>query len=911
MTTGTMLRLAWRESRTARRRLALYMSSIAFGVAALVAIDSFALNVTRSIREQSRTLMGGDMELQAQAAFPAVVDTLIDSLSLHGVKNARLTNFVSMALAEKSGGTRLVQVRAVSPGYPFYGGIDTDPATAWQRVHEDALVFVDPSLLIAIDAKVGDQLRLGMQVFTIAGTLKNAPGDAGISSVIGPRVYFSDRWLERTQLLSFGSRAERSIILQLPPRLASEAEAATIKRDLRRRIDPKQALREEAREKARGGARTNAQTDTRADAQADTQAETQAGAETDTPTGAVPQTRVRIRTVAESEADFTDAVLQLADFLSIIGLIALLLGGIGVASGINAFVNSKIDTVAILRCLGATSKQVLAIYVVQAAVMGLVGATVGVLLGLTVQFLLPDIIGGFLPFDVHITLEIKPLLMGLATGVWVALVFALRPLLALRRISPLQAIRRNADQAALPKEWKDPARLAVDLLLVASIGAIVVERIGSVTDGIGVMIGMAIAIGVLWASATALISIARRAVRPSWPFPIRQGVANLYRPANQTRAVTLVLGFGAFLLSTVYLVHSNVLGRVNAGLEGASGNLLFFDVQGDQATSIDSILNSHSYRVVQETPIVTMRLESVARQGSDIRLADTTLARAARLMRREFRSTYRDSLTVSETLISGKRFPSASELQLERTKNPNAPFLLSLEESVARDLAVGLGDTLTWNVQGVSIRTVVSNTRSVNWGRFSTNFFAVFEPAALSNAPQQHVIIADIPTAEGLAGIQRDVVRRFPNVSSLDLTVIRETIATIVSRVSMAIRFLGLFSLGMGIPVLFSAVSATRGARLRECVLLRTLGASRVQILQVLTSEYAVLGGLGALTGMCLSFGGAWALTHFVFRTSFNPALQPLFTIAVVMLALTVIIGLVTSRDVYQETPMSAIRDTA
>jgi putative ABC transport system permease protein len=224
-------------------------------------------------------------------------------------------------------------------------------------------------------------------------------------------------------------------------------------------------------------------------------------------------------------------------------------------------------------------------------------------------------------------------------------------------------------------------------------------------------------------------------------------------------------------------------------------------------------------------------------------------------------------------------------------------------------MGVQLGDTITWNVQGVPVRTVLVNTRLVNWGRFEANFFAVFEPAALRRAPQQFVIVANVPAGEPLAAIQRDVVRRFPNVSSLDLTLVRQTIGAIVNRVTLAIRFLGIFSLAMGIPVLFSAVAATRRARLREGVLLRTLGASRAQVARVLLAEYGALGALGALTGMVLAFGGAWALTRFVFDDPFNPALGPTVIIAGGMLALTMLIGLLTSRDVYRETPMIAIRE--
>ncbi len=913
MTTQALLRLAWRESRTARRRLALYMSSIAFGVAALVAIDSFAGNVTRSIREQSRTLLGGDMALQARAAFPAVVDTLLDSLRADRIATSRVTTFASMALAEPSGGTRLVQVRAVSPGYPFYGEIETVPAQGWARVHTEPIVFVDPSLLVALDASVGDSLRLGQKMFAIAGTLGNVPGDAGITAVIGPRVYVSDTWLEATALLRYGSRAEYDVVLKLPASLAAPARANTMARDLRRRIDPKAAALQEAQE-ARGEERRGPGGDDEpppADSAA-TAASAAAAAAPDSASGLMSgtvRTRVRVRTVADTERDFTESVARLADFLSIIGLIALLLGGIGVASGVNAFVSAKIDTVAVLRCLGATSRQVLALYVVQSAAMGLVGAVAGTLLGVAVQFLLPGVVSDFLPIDVTLALEPRPLMLGLATGVWVSLVFAMRPLLALRRVSPLQAIRREMDTTALPREWNDPARLTVDALLVGSIIGIVVSRIGNVKQGLYLSAAIAGAVLVLWIAATLLIAAARRSTRPSWPFELRQGIANLHRPANQTRAVTLALGFGAFLLSTVYLVQANLLSQVQATSAGSAGNLLFFDVQDDQAVPLDSLLRARQHPIVQQTPIVTMRIDAVNGRSVTALMADSSTRRAGWALRREYRSTYRDSIVGSEALVAGTWFADSATRANRRAANPDAPFEVSFERELATDLGIALGDTVIWNVQGVPVTTLVTSFRTVNWARFEANFFVVFAPEALRRAPQQFVVVASVPAGPAIAAVQRDIVRRFPNISSVDLTLVRQTIGAIVEKVTLAIRFLGVFSLAMGIPVLFSAVAATRRARLREGVLLRTLGASRAQVARVLLAEYGALGALGALTGMVLAFAGAWGLTRFVFKDSFEPAIGPTFVIAAGMLLLTMAIGLLTSRDVYKETPMAAIRE--
>jgi len=897
-----LLRLAWRESRTARRRLALYMSSIALGVAALVAIDSFAGNVTRSIREQSRALLGGDLQLSSRAEFPAVVDSLIDSLTQAGVASARVTTFASMALVERSGGTRLVQVRAVTDGYPFYGTIETSPANRWSTAHGDEpVVFVDPSLLISLDAEVGDSLRLGNQTFRIAAALGNVPGDAGITAVIGPRVFVSARWLDAMGLLQFGARAEYDAVLRLPTEAATTRDGTIAARVLRRRIDPRSADRdasEEERERAAGALGGGERLD-------DTVGVTPAGAES-AESSVAP--RVRVRTVADTERDFTEAVAQLANFLSVIGLIALLLGGIGVASGIHAFVVSKIDTVAVLRCLGASSRQVLTLYVLQAAVMGLAGAAAGTALGVAIQFALPGLVSDVLPLDVSPMLEPRAIAMGLGIGVWVALVFALRPLLALRRVSPLQALRRATDEAAVPSEWRDPARLTVDALLLASIVGIAISRTGDATSGLAVTAGILVAVLVLWISATLLITAARRTVRAGWPFAMRQGVANLYRPANQTRAVTLALGFGAFLLSTVYLVQSNLLRRFEVAEETSAGNLLFFDVQDDQVEAISNLVLAGNHRIVERTPIVTMRVASVNGRSAQALMNDTTVDRPRWVLRREFRSSYRDALTPSEELLRGTWTDDAAAR--ERRRGPTGPYEVSLEEGVAQDLMVALGDTVVWDVQGVRVPSVVTSIRKVNWARFETNFFAVFAPEALREAPQQFVLIANVADPATLAAVQRDAVRAFPNVSSLDLSVIRNTIGEIVGRVTVAVRFLGIFCLAIGVPVLFSAVAATRRARLREGVLLRTLGASRALVQRVLFAEYAALGVLGAFTGMMLSFGGAWALMHWVFKDSFVPAWAAAAAIMGAMVLLTVGIGLLTSRDVHRATPMAALRDS-
>src|SRR5688572_21409659 len=329
--------LTWRESRSARRRLLLYMSAISLGVAALVAIDSFAGNVTRSIREQSRALLGGDVSFTSRRPFTPEQNAILDTLKKRTkAEYSRVVTFPSMALVPRSGGTRLVQVRAVSANYPFYGVITTKPVGKWRELQSGPNALVDPSLLVALNAQLGDTITLGLGRFVIAATLDNVPGAPGVAEIIGPRVFIPERYLPETQLLVFGSTAEYNVLARLPSGADPDKVIAPLRPSLER-------------------------------------------------------TQLRSVTVTRSEENSTEAIQELSEFIGIVGLVALLLGGVGVASGVRAFVARKIDTVAILRCLGASSGQVLAMYVAQAAAMGVIGAVAGAALGVVVQFGLPSL----------------------------------------------------------------------------------------------------------------------------------------------------------------------------------------------------------------------------------------------------------------------------------------------------------------------------------------------------------------------------------------------------------------------------------------------------------------------------------------------------------------------------------------
>lgn len=841
--------LAWKESRTARRRLLLYMSSIALGVAALVAIDSFADNLTTSVREQSRALLGGDASLTTRAGMTPAADSLVDSLRRTGMTIARVTQFPSMAAITSSGNTRLVQVRGVTDTYPLYGQVITKPANAFTQIRGGHAVVVDPGLLVSLNARVGDSLSLGYATFVIAGTLEQVPGDAGFVSVVGPRVFVADKWLDETRLLSFGSRASYETLLKMPAGVKATTWAAKSK-------------------------------------------------------PALEKLKLRVRTAAESEANVTEAINTLGDFLGLVGLVALLLGGIGVASGVHAFIRRKQETIAVLRCLGATSTQVLVVYGVQAALMGLAGAAVGAALGVAIQLALPGLVRDLVPVDVSISLSPTAIISGLAVGVWVALAFAMRPLVGVRNVSPLQVLRTQVDTSAQQPWYRDWRGLLVLVGIVGSIIALAIQRAGGWRQGLAISAAIALVLLLLLGSASLLVWAARRAMRAGWPYVVRQGVANLYRPSNQTRSVVLSLGFGAFLVSTLYLLQTALLQRFNMDAAASGGNVLFYDVQDDQGPWMDTVITRSGHTLVQRVPIITMRLAEV--KGVPVKQAQVAaekLKKAPWPYTREYRSTYRDTLVKSETLMSGAWFDKAPPAPAGLTR-------VSIDESIAEDLMIKVGDLLTWNVQGAMVKTVVSSTRKVNFARFEPNFFVVFEPKALQDAPKQFAVIANVTGDSAIAALQRDVVRKYPNVSSLDISLITRTITNILDKVSSAIRFMAVFALVMGVPVLVSAVAATRRERLREGVLLKVLGATRVQIGRIMLSEYAVLGLLGALSGMLLGVGGAWALAKFSFKVPFAMAWAPALGIAALLLGITVLVGILTGREVFRETPMAALRDS-
>ncbi len=844
-----VLAMGWRESRASRRRLGLYMGSISLGVAALVSINSFRANVTAAIRDESRGLMGADLELRSVKPFTPRIVSLMDSLSNAGSPLAYVTNFAAMALAQRSGLTRLVNVRAVAGGFPFYGAIETDPSDRWSRLHGDRRALVDPAVLVQLDIEVGDTIAVGNSRFVIDGAITSVPGDIGFVTAFGGRVYIPAAYLDETGLLGFGSTTTYRAFFRFD------------------RIDEIQPLLGRYEDLLR-------------------------------------DEQVRAETATEREREFTLSLDTMSRFLGLVGLVALLLGGVGVASAVHVFVRGKLQTVAILRCLGASQATTFTMYVVQAGLLGVVGSTTGVGLGLVVQANLPRILGDFLPVSVPVQIEWTTIAAGLLVGTWVSLIFALAPLMQVRNVSPLQALRREFEDVRAGGVMRFAAPAGIVLTMVG----LCMWQGPNLALGGGFAGALAITTISLWLSAALLIRATRRFFPKRAQYVVRQGIANLFRPHNQTVAVTLAVGFGGFLLCVVYVVQQNVLRQVELDTAPDRPNLVMFDIQKDQREGVESIMTSHRLPLLGSTPIVPARISRLNDRPVSELLADSTRPRIPRWsLEREYRNTYRDSLVDSEQLVAGEWWSSAPTPG--GVLAPGRRGRVSVEQDLADNLRVGVGDRITWDIQGVEIETVVSSLRQVDWARLDLNFFVVFEPGTLDDAPQTFVTTTRVDSAPTSAAFQRDLVTGYPNVAVIDLVMVQQSIDSILRSVGFAVRFMALFSIASGVIVLIGSIATSRFQRIRESVLLKTLGARRRQIRDILLTEYAALGLLAGFTGVSLGSVASWAFVSFALQLSFQLQAPPLLVLWLGTAAMTATIGLYSSREVFRKPPLLVMRE--
>lgn len=856
MRTPFWLKLALRESRSSARRLGVYMGAITLGVAALVAINSFRAQVVESVDTESKALLGADLRLGSNRAFSDTVRAALDSIATTGVPVSYVTTTLSVALAP-AGTPRLVQLRGVEGGYPFYGEMVTEPENRWGELNDGRYAFVEPAVLTQMNLAVGDSIRLGTVWFTIRAALTALPPELSFRGAIGPRVYVASQHMPATGLMRFGSLARFEAYLEIPDDLV-----------MQRWIDAR----------ADGFRRAG----------------------------------VSFDTAAEQAENLATALESLGRFLGLVGLSALLLGGLGVASAVNVFVKDKRRTVAVLRCLGATQRTAFGAYLLQATTLGTLGAVLGVALGVAIQALLPLVVGDLIPVDVKFAVQWSVVGIGVAIGTLVSATFALLPLLDVRGISPLQALRHDVDDVTARV---DPWRILAMLLIVASVVAVAIWQARLWRVGLAYAAALVAGTVILWICSRILIGLTRRIARGGAAaarasggsarrrsFAVRQGIANLYRPRNQTTSVTMAVGFGVFLVATLWVVQQNLLGWMRTDASRPQANLVLFDIQRDQMSDIAMLLKSGADTTPELVPMVPSRITAVNGMSIDSLLVEVPRRVEGWALRREYRNTYRNTITSAEKMIAGKPFAEADPA-------PAGVARISIEEDVAHDLDVGIGDRITWDISGMPMESIITSMRTVDWARMQTNFFFVFEPGVLEEAPQTIVSLVTVADDSARGVLQRSVVQGYPNVSVMDIGSITKRLQRIIDRVIYAIRFMAAFSVAAGALVLSGSIAASRFQRVRESALLRAIGATRAQIRNIMLVEYAMLGALAAFTGVALAAVAGWLLMKFVFELEYTLPFVALVMIWVIVTASSAAIGMLNSREALRSTPLAALRE--
>ncbi|UEG51579.1 ABC transporter permease [Mucilaginibacter daejeonensis] len=835
---GWLFRMAWRDSRRNRSRLFLFISSIILGIAALVAIYSFGYNLRQDINDQAATLVGADLVITANHEAAKDIKPVLDTL---GTERSEERNFASMVYFPKGASTRLVQIRALQGGFPYYGDIETNPAAASQSFKKGKYALVDGAVMQQFKVKVGDTIKVGKVDFVIAGALNSAPGQTGLSAGIAPVVYIPMQYLNATGLVDRGSRINYSYYYKFDHR----TDVDKLAEKLDDRLD-------------------------------------KAG--------------MHYETIETRKQNTGRAFSDLNKFLSQVGFVALLLGCIGVASATQIYIREKVQSIAVLRCLGVKASEAFLIFLIQIAGIGLIGSIVGSILGAAIQLILPAVFKDLLPFEVSSSISWLAIGQGIILGVIISVLFALMPLISIRNISPLNTLRSAYENVS---SVRDPLRWLVYLLVIAFLMLFSYLQLNSWMASMIFTIAILVAFLILTLTALLLMWLIRLLMKGSWSYLVRQGFANLYRPNNQTVILMVSIGLSTAFICLLIFMQSLLIQQVSLSASGNQPNMILFDIQTAQEKGVVELAWQNKLPIIQQVPIVTIHIDKINGKTATALPKDSTANDMRKAFSYEYRVTYRNFLTASEKVSEGKWIGEAKE---------GEAVPVSLDERLARRIKVKVNDKITFNVQGMPVDAYVANLRKVNWNKVQTNFQVVFPIGVLEQAPQFHVLLTHVPSPAVSAKFQGAVVKAYPNVSIVDLGLVLTVLDQILDKIGYVIKFMSGFSIATGIIVLIASVRISKYQRIKESVLLRTIGGSRRQILTINALEYLFLGALSALTGILIAIVGAWLLAKYSFEIPFNISFVPAIALFGISIALTIAIGLLNSRGVLNRPPLEVLR---
>jgi len=835
---GWVLRMAWKDSRKNRARLFIFILSIALGIGALVGINSFKTTLVEEIDNQAKELLGADMAIGGQSkSFTEKAYLMADSIP--GERSYE-SSFASMIYFPRTDGTRLVNVRSLKGEYPYYGVFETEPVEAADKFKTGQYALVDESVMLQYNVQVGDQVKVGETKFEIVGKLKKVPGQTEIGTTVAPIVYIPLDYLGGTGLMKKGSRIQQTVYFKIED----------------------QEVVEEMNQKFGGP---------------------------------LDKMGIYIETLEDRKRDAGRAFGDLADFLNLVAFVALLLGCIGVSSSVFVYIKEKIKTVAILRCLGASSNQVFFIFLFQIALFGIIGSLLGAFFGVVIQSYLPTLLEDFIPVSITSAISWTSVFQGILLGLFISVLFTLLPLLRIRKITPLGVIRDAVNQTSSGRTLA----IIIYSIIFLFILLFSMSQIGNWLQSLYFSLGVVVAFLLLTGAGKLVMWLVRKFFPKSIGFVWRQGLANLYRPNNQTLTLIVTIGLGTMLIASLYSLQELLVKQITISGEGDRPNMVLFDIQTPQMEEVKEITLDYDMPVLQEVPIVTMRLMEINGYSKNEVLKDSTLGYKKWSFNREYSVTYREKLIASEKISDG---------EWVGTSKAGEPAHISISKGFAKSINANIGDELLFNVQGALIKTVVGSLREIEWNRVQTNFLVLFPEGVLEEAPQFNVLITKTNSTDYAARYQQAIVRNFPNISIIDLGLILNTLEEVLGRISFVIRFMALFSIATGLLVLLSSVITSKYQRIEENVLLRTLGASKNQIWKILFTEYFMLGSIASIAGLVISMIGSWLLAKYVFEITYVPNYLAIGGVFFIITSLTIIIGLLNSRSVINNPPLQVIR---
>ncbi|HLI10409.1 MAG TPA: FtsX-like permease family protein [Alphaproteobacteria bacterium] len=790
------LRHARRELRGGLKGFRIFLACLALGVAAIAAIGSLSAAVDSALKGDARGLLGGDVDiaLSHREASPAEYQALADAGTVSTV--AEMRAMARAAMPGRGTGQRiLVELKAVDQAYPLYGQLELAPALGAAQAFDrrDGVwgAAVDGEVLQRLGLRLGDRIKVGEAEYELRATVVREPDRGSSAFILGPRLMVARASLPATGLIQPGSIVSYHYRVKLRAGLDARAWLDRL-------------------------------------------------------TARFPDAGWRTRSFDNATPRLQQLLDRIALYLTLVGLTALLMGGIGVANAIKAHLDGRVTTIAILKCLGAPGRLIFQIYLAQTVAIAAAGIVLGVGIGALVPVLLSGVLARYLPVIAHIGIYPGPLLLAAGYGLLTTLVFTLWPLAEAREVPPARLFRSLV--APPERRWpRLPYALALALVAAALAALTVVtarERLVAVWFIAGVVASLALFRLAAWLIARLAQRAGRIDALATGRPTLRLALANLHRPGAPTASVALSLGVGLTLLTAIGLVEGNIAHEVTDRLPETAPSYYFIDIQPDELAGFDATVRGvPGVGDLEQVPSLRGRITRI----NGIPAAQARInPRSAWVLDGDRGLTYAADPPKGTRIVAGEWWPH----------DYHGPLLLSLDAEVAKDFGVGIGDTLTVNVLGREVTARIASLRDIDWSALSINFVMLFSPGLLDQAPKTYIATAKAtPAAE--EPLLRAVTDRFANITAIRVKDALEAAARILGNIGGAVRITALLTLVAGALVLGGAVAAEHRRRVYDAVVLKVLGARRRTLLAAFLIEYGLLGaaiaaiaaGIGTLAG--------------------------------------------------------------